>query len=291
MTIAACYVSTEGVVLGADSTASWPNADGSMRHYNNAQKLFEVGETGSTLGIVTWGIGGLPGQGYRGLIADLSDSLLENCPNTTQEAAVRWRDIFWAKYSTLLQADLAVFHALQAKPNRTPQEQQQLFDLRSRLLVGFCIAGRVRADRRPSAFQVLFDPFAQLPPAPTALPLNQATFWGVPNMMERLLQGIDINVYNRILHSGHWNGSQQDLNAIIIPQMLNLPIELPLREAIDWIFSSIFVTIKSMKFSSLAAVCGGPIEIATVTADRRFRWVCHKGLDQALWDHSARGKY
>lgn len=76
MTIAACYVSNEGVVLGADSTSTFTTPTGLVRHYNNEQKLFEVGEMGSSLGLVTWGLGGLPTMSYRLLVAELSDSLV-----------------------------------------------------------------------------------------------------------------------------------------------------------------------------------------------------------------------
>jgi hypothetical protein len=47
VTIAICYVSPEGVVLGADSTTTY-----GTHHFNNSQKLFEVGED-SSLAIVT----------------------------------------------------------------------------------------------------------------------------------------------------------------------------------------------------------------------------------------------
>lgn len=59
MTIAVCYVSQEGVVLGADSTTTY-----GTHHFNNSQKLFEVGED-STLAMVTWGLGGLHVNSYR----------------------------------------------------------------------------------------------------------------------------------------------------------------------------------------------------------------------------------
>jgi 20S proteasome alpha/beta subunit len=40
VTIAVCYISPEGVVLGADSTTTYaPHI-----HFNNSQKLFEIGE-------------------------------------------------------------------------------------------------------------------------------------------------------------------------------------------------------------------------------------------------------
>jgi hypothetical protein len=57
MTIAACYLSTEGVVFGADSTSTFPSMFGVPRHYNHGQKILEVGSRGSTLGIAMWGLG------------------------------------------------------------------------------------------------------------------------------------------------------------------------------------------------------------------------------------------
>jgi hypothetical protein len=42
--------------------------------------------------------------------------------------------------------------------------------------------------------------------------------------------------------------------------------------------------IKTMKFSHMAPVCGGLIEVAVITADRPFRWVRHKDLDSAIGD-------
>ena len=59
-------------------------------------------------------------------------------------------------------------------------------------------------------------------------------------------------------------------------------VDLPIREAIDWVHASIYTTIQAMKFSHLAPVCGGPVEIAVITTDRPFRWVRHKRLDAAL---------
>jgi hypothetical protein len=54
LTIAACYLSPEGVVLGADSTASTMVDPGGFHYFNFSQKLFEIGED-STL--ATWKLG------------------------------------------------------------------------------------------------------------------------------------------------------------------------------------------------------------------------------------------
>lgn len=57
-----------------------------------------------------------------------------------------------------------------------------------------------------------------------------------------------------------------------------------MRDAVDYVHSCIYCTIKAMKFSNLSQVCGGPIEVAVITADRRFRWVRHKSWDAAIAD-------
>ena len=290
MTIAACYVSNEGVVLGADSTSTFTTPTGLVRHYNNEQKLFEVGEMGSSLGLVTWGLGGLPTMSYRLLVAELSDSLVGK-PRTVQECVERLRDRFWPLYTTEMAPTIGLLKALASIPHPTPDQQRQLLTLRQTLLVGFCIGGHVRAERRSTAFVVQFDPQATALPPIWEVQRGSPWFAGVPNLINRLKNGIDEALFNAIVASGMWHGSPADLENIVRPHMLGPQTLLPIREAIDWIHSSIFITIKAVKFSSLPAVCGGPIEVAVVTSDRRFRWVCHKGLDQALTDHSARGSY
>jgi hypothetical protein len=73
MTIAACYLSPEGVVLGADSAASFQTPDG-FHFFNHAQKVFEIGEQ-ATVGIIVWGLGGLQQSSHRSMVADLADDI------------------------------------------------------------------------------------------------------------------------------------------------------------------------------------------------------------------------
>jgi hypothetical protein len=291
MTIAACYVCDEGVVLGADSTTTYLVGSGTTRHMNNSQKVFEIGEMGSTLGLVTWGRGELPQLSYRHMAAELSDDLLANHPSNVRDVADRFSHRFWAEYSSRLAADIAVFQALKAKPARTPDEEKELGGRYRELFVGFCVGGRVCAARRPTAYVMLFGPDLTSPLPPKEVPRYQPVFWGVPNLVHRLLYAIDDAVFQRIKASSHWSGSDNDLLALVRPSMLSMPVAVPLRDAIDWVYSSIFVTIKALKFSAEAPICGGPIEVAVISADRKFRWVSHKGLDQALSDHSPRGTY
>ena len=114
MTIAACYLSPEGVVLGSDSTSTYQNS-GRAKHYNHGQKLFEVGNR-STVGIVTWGVGGLRFGSYRTLIARLADTLPSELAPSVLAMAEQWAEMFWSEYQACFAAEIAHLKILQAKP-------------------------------------------------------------------------------------------------------------------------------------------------------------------------------
>lgn len=278
MTIAMCHLSAEAVVLGADSTTTWVGPNG-YHYFNHAQKVFEIGVNG-TLGLVTWGMASLGDVSYRTRIANLGDSLIAAPPASVDAVAQAWVDLIWPEY-VQMQAykDLA---ALAANPGRTPQEQEEYDQLNRNLVAGFCIGGYVLPDRAPSAFEIVFDPLGPKPVPVAFTPLSHR-FWGVPNIIERLIYGADINLRSAILSSPHWTGSDVDLDAIFDQQQLHHPI-LPVREAVDFVHTCIRSTSKAMKFSNFPQVCGGPPEIAVITTDRNFRWVRHKTWDTAIED-------
>src|SRR3954470_10158389 len=97
MTIAACYLSPEGVVFGSDSTTtiSVPSADD--RYFDFGQKIFQIGEC-STLGVVTWGLGGFQHTSYRTLYAELADAFAADAPASVEDAARRWAAKFYSVY-------------------------------------------------------------------------------------------------------------------------------------------------------------------------------------------------
>jgi hypothetical protein len=289
LTIASCYLSPEGVVLGADSTSTYTLIDGN-HYFNHAQKIFEIGEN-STIGLVTWGLGGLIDKSYRTLVAQLNDDLVENPPSAVEEVANRWIDMFWDAYNAapLISNALNQLRNLDAKkpfhPNelgdpsyRTEVEEREYVNLRNGLVVGFCIGGYVLPKRDPLAYEVVVDPIAGKPKAVSVIGNK---FWGAPNMINRLLFGCDDPLLNAILTSGHWTGTDADLISIVNQHALTHPV-LPIREAIDFVHSCIFSTIKALKFSNFSQICGGPIEIGLITTDRRFRWVRHKPWDTAI---------
>lgn len=91
MTIAAAYLTSEGVVLGADSTTSviQSTADGDksvVQLLNHAQKVFEVGPPGEgRIGVCTWGAGSFGNTSHRTLVVRLADEVTDD--TTIEEAA------------------------------------------------------------------------------------------------------------------------------------------------------------------------------------------------------------
>jgi hypothetical protein len=273
VTIAACYVTPEGVVLGADSTASM-TLTGGFHYFNHAQKLFEVGspETG-TLGIAAWGLGGLAQRSHRTLVALFDDDLQSSPAATMPDVADRWTNMVWAECAQMTARCQALnakppFDANAKPPNpaaRTQAEEEEFEQLKRGLVLGYYVAGHLLPERIPQAFSISFDPLAAKPaPAPVAL----WNFAGAPNMTD-------------ILNSGKWTGSAGELDQLLAKHQLATP-HLPIRDAIDFVHACIASTIKAMKFSTFAQICGGPIEIAVITTDRRFRWVRHKEWDAAI---------
>ncbi len=291
MTIAACYLSGEGVVLGADSTstvfvAGRGEQPGSEHQYNFAQKVFEFGEPGSTVGVALWGLGSLGDKSYRTLIAEIADEAKKQDLDSLTAVAGLAASMFWVQFTTAFADPLERVQKLNAKgEERTDEERGELAFWEQNLSGGFCIGGRWGGSRCPTAHEIVFKPQQTSAPEPQPLTVGNPKFWGCPNLIERLTRGMDYPLFKRILESGKWSGTPEELVDMVEQGALGQPWDLPLREAIDWIYASIYTTIRAMKFSHLAPVCGGPIEIALISSDRPFRWVRHKKMGEAIAAH------
>lgn len=295
MTIAACYLTKEGVVLGADSTSTIrPIAPGQDYHFfNHHQKLFELGN-GSTVGILTWGLGSFEQKSYRGLLATLWDSLETKPATSLTEVAHRLSDDFWHEYHESFGPEIQRCRELAVAVSRADragvtansnadQDRAELQSLSDCLAVGFCVAGHWLPDRTSNAIEISFDP-TNLKPIIT--PLETACgFWGVPTFVRRLFDGADYSLRNAILDSGHWSGSERELDHIFDSEKLS-HATLPIRDAIDFVHTCIAATISALKFSEWHQVCGGPIELAVITSDRPFRWVTHKSWSSSIKEFS-----
>lgn len=278
MTIAGVYLTPEGIVMGADSTTTAVGSAG--RHYfNHAQKVFEIGEH-SSLGAITWGYAGLGNLSYRTLLARLADDLAATPAASVLDVAQRWTNQFWPEY--VAYEEVARARALGANPARTPEEEQEYLALKDNLVVGFCIGGYTKPTRVAEAYEIIFDPVATIPAPVQVTPLSHR-WWGVPNIINRLILGADDNLFNEIMASPFWTGASDDLLDIIKNQNLMFSV-LPIRDAVDFVHTCIRSTGKAMRFTDFPQVCGGAPEVAVITTDRNFRWVTHKMWDTAIAD-------
>ncbi len=287
MTISACYLSPEGVVLGADSTSTMfvsgrGHQVGSEHYYNFAQKIFEMGQPGSAIGATFWGLGSLGETSQRTLVAETSQMYLTEGLDDIKGVATMMACLFWEHYKEAFGDQLSLVKELQKNKERSESEQQDLVFWQHILSGGFCVAGRYGKSLEPRAFEITYGPELTEPPEVAELSMGVPKFWGCPNLIERLTIGMDFALFSRIVGSDKWTGTADDLFALVEEGALGQPLNLPLREAIDWIYASVYTTIKAMKFSHLAPVCGGPVEIAVITSDRPFRWVKHKQLGEAI---------
>jgi hypothetical protein len=125
------------------------------------------------------------------------------------------------------------------------------------MAVGFCLGGIALPNRRPGAFELEFRPDNTTIPDPIQLPRGLAIFRGVPMLINRMLYGIDLELFDKIVASPLWSGGWDKLAELVQPFLLGQSAMLPLRDAIDWIYACIHSTIKGVKFSPLPPICGG----------------------------------
>lgn len=223
---------------------------------------------------------------HRTAVAMFDDDLKAKPPKDMKEVADRWTDVVWAHYQPLATRCLALnqkppFDKAAKPPNpaaRTEAEEKEFEQLKHGLVLGFFIGGHLLPARALAAFSIAFDPLAA---KPSPVQFASWNFAGAPNMIGRLINGVDAAIRGDILGSGKWTGTPAELDQLLTKHQLATPY-LPIREAVDFVHACIVSTIKAMKFSNLAQICGGPIEIAVITTDRRFRWVRHKEWDAAI---------
>jgi hypothetical protein len=143
----------------------------------------------------------------------------------------------------------------------------------------------------PECYHIYFDDTKE--PSVRPFSIGEASFFGCPEFFSRVFHGFD-NKLPAFLLNELKNRSVQakegDLDVVfneaftaaVAPLRAAGFRDLPIREAIDCIYTYLHITIKAFKFRYGPPICGGPIEIAFISTDRTFRWVLHKDFDRAI---------
>lgn len=261
MTIAAAYRTSEGIVLGADSMASINDDSGVHQLLNHAQKVFEVG-IGSQYGVCVFGSGALRTQSHRTVCARLADEIGDKKMPVSDVAD---------KLMELVGRDLPDAAALP---------------------VGYMLGGTEPGTRAPSLWHLTYQPNGV--PHKTEVAIGPC-FDGAPDFMQRILWGYAAGLPEAVL---------ENLKALMPTEAASLDqhypsafnsaaegfrsfghLDVPIRNAIDYVYTALRLTVKSFNYRYGAPLCGGPLEIAVITTDRPFRWVVHKEFDSAILEN------
>jgi len=269
LTIAAAYLVSEGVVLGVDSstTISVRTPDGKsgvLQVLSHAQKIFEVGKN-SRLGVCTWGAGSVGNTSHRTIIARLADKISEGI--TLQDAAEELGNLV------------------------EPLVKGAGVDF-----IGYYLGGWNPKTHEPACFKIEVNQDGK---KVDPLPLGLCSFSGNPHFFTRVFRGFDIRLpqslreeIKRLFPQGGIPTNFDDIfnqafEKASAPLVAAGHKDLPIREAIDFLYTYLHITIKATKFMFGAPACGGPIEIGFVSTDRCFRWVRHKSFSSAILEEEA----
>jgi hypothetical protein len=259
MTIAAAYLTPEGVVLGADSTTTMMGPGGVQQLLNNAQKVFEIGPQGKgRIGFCTWGSAMIGDLSHRTIGAMVADRMKDE--------------------TTIGQAAEMLVEIVQRAPGN-----------KNGLEVGYFLGG-INPDRSPCCCEISV---VGTESTITKLPPWDAEFRGIPDFFTRCFFGFDRklpgaladSLKKRLGPSAPDNFSQlfeESLQEALARIYTGWTNQLPLRDAINFVHMFINLTITAFKFRLGPPMCGGKVEIGFITTDRPFRWACHKNFDSAI---------
>lgn len=271
MTIAAAYLTSEGVVLGADSATlvSRHTPDGTVgvvQVLRHAQKVFEVGEN-SRFGLCTYGSGSVGGVSHRGIVARLADKL--------------------KKDTTVADAKNLLVEVVKDASRSAAGEVGD---------IGYILGGWNEGGHEAECYHVFLPGAGEL--TEKALPLGEAMFSGAPKFFTRVFRGFDPGLRDSLSATlkARLPSVPDDFDEVLSDAFneASAPLvaagfkDLPIREAIDFVHTYLHLTVKACKFQFGVPDCGGLIEVAFISNDRRFRWVCHKGFDSAVREEEGR---
>jgi hypothetical protein len=267
VTIAIALSTAEGIIFGSDSTTtiSLTGATGTKvgQLYNSAQKIFEIGppRDGDYLagqhfsgGVVTWGDGSFGPISWRNFVNEFYCRVIHgNRVTDVPRAYLNFAQQKWGEIQQMGLVDATTplpdtGFAVGAIEASTHEVHAGIVSIRAAT-----VEAMKRADIRVGG-----------DPVSVGRLVN-----GYDPRLEPVLQshGIDIAVFKHCAQAFSLSPYLQ---------------HIPLRDAIDFVHFLIYSAIKFHRYKGVAAGVGGPIEIATITADRGFRWVTHKPLHESI---------
>lgn len=290
------------MVLAADSTSSF-FLDGTLaQSYHHARKLLQL--ENYPVGLLTYGLGAVAGRNLESLLAEFERTLpgYSTSPNyTIRELADRLHTFIAAKYDAVFPPPAAAVQGDGAEagdadgtgdganPPVAPEQPTETTTAPdeppapapdTRPALGIVIGGYSSGEFFPDEFEMRLPHFGveEVWPDVSGGERYGVRWWGQTGPVERLYLGCDyygfvdwciengLTIDDAIAHYGKLR------DKIMWPIIYE---GMPLQDAIDLAVYLVNVTIGHSRFAVGPPVCGGHIDVATVTS-RGFRWIRRK---------------
>lgn len=300
MTIAVSIKVGEGLVLAADSTASHFSQGTLVQSYHHARKLLQLSDF--PVGVMTYGLGNIAGRNLESLVAEFERGIgrVDTAGNySVEQLSQRLHDFILAKYDVTYPAPALLppppaQDATAAASGAPPPDGAAAPDAGDgaapapaqpaanddRPLLGVVVGGYSHNEFFPDSFQFAIPgmPVSEIWPDVAAHQLYGVRWWGQTAPIERIYLGCDLSgfiewfVDNGVSVADALAYYGQLRDRIMWPIIYE---GMPIQDAIDLAVYLVNVTIGHSRFAVGPPVCGGPIDVATITSTG-FRWVKRK---------------
>lgn len=257
----------DGLVLATDSAStiigqSPMGQTGVTNVYNNANKLFNLYK-GLPIGAITWGAGSIGLSSIATLAKDFRKDIspngsLEIKPNsyTIHEVADKFKQFIY---------DDRYVGAFKDWPNKPS--------------IGFMIVGYSAGRPLAEEWEIMIEN-GQCSGSQLVRGENEvgARANGMPDAFSRLCLGYSIGLLD-VLKDAGLDQAMVDKIKTMCQQKLEIPVAIPpmpIQDAIDLAIFLAETTINFVKFSPVAPIVGGPIEVAAITKHEGFKWIQRK---------------
>lgn len=259
----------EGLVLASDSASTISGAPTApqglagpsvVKVFYNATKIFQIGAL--PVGVLAWGAGSF---GSRTIA-----SLVEEFENLEDIASLKQDKIHIKEIADLL------FNFLKSKSD-------ELFNGipgNARPITGLLISGYSENRFFPEEYLMtipLKKP-SKIRPDIEGKPNFGANWYGLTDAIIRFHHGRDDRLFNIMKRIGISDDNIMELKNIIGNE-IQYPVlfeAMPLYDAIEYARFIVSLVIARFRFVIGAEMCGGPIDIVTITRKQGFKWIKNK---------------
>ena len=272
MSIVVAVRVSDGLVVATDSastlTALTPEgSSGVAKVYNHATKLLQLKDY--PIAVASWGMGIVGSRTVSSLIEEYANS----------RPSILLNEVEAVNISVRAEAEGLQEHLLSAFKEEHPEVDTENPNMGLGVLVGGYSGKQFFPEE--FVFNVPKGEFDALrEPGPGGKQDFGANWYGMTDACVRLHHGRDDRIPDILKEKGVDDDTIKEVMTEI-QQKLQYPIPfngMPLQDAVDYSMYMVGVVVGRFRFAVGAELCGGPIDVATITSQAGFQWIQRKEL-------------